>query len=141
MPHNLKSKITNSILCPFNVYCFSPNHLLRANSILKLITPFKKMDFFQFSFHGTFFCIRHILKRGPVFSQIQTDQFHNSFSTYNISAITTNHIDHSLRKILQLPGPFQIPCFPGFQNTNQTTPVIICCSSDSSLCSPHSQAR
>jgi hypothetical protein len=67
---------------------------------LEFIATVKKVNLLQFRSHSRFLLFRHISKRNAIFTQIQTEQLHDSFSSHDITPVMTNHIDYLLSKIL-----------------------------------------
>ena len=73
--------------------------------------------------HACFFFVCHILERSTVLTQIQSDELHDSFTTYDIAAVMANHVDYILREVLQFACLFDVTSFPASMMPTRLIPL------------------
>ena len=63
---------------------------------LKPITPLEETNLLEFFLHTCFLFIGHVLEGNTVRSEVETEQFHNALTTYDVTTEVTDNIDHCL---------------------------------------------
>ena len=83
---------------------------------------------------------RDVLERGAVGAKVQANKFHDALAANDVAAEVTDDVYNLLTVVLQSTCRLQIAAVPGLYDAHQILAVIVGGSSDSTLCSAHSQA-
>ena len=63
---------------------------------LKPITPLEETNLLEFFLHTCFLFIGHVLEGNTVRSEVETEQFHDALTAYDVTTEVTDNIDHCL---------------------------------------------
>ena len=62
----------------------------------KPITPLEETNLLEFFLHTCFLFIGHVLEGNTVRSEVETEQFHDALTAYDVTTEVTDNIDHCL---------------------------------------------
>ena len=63
---------------------------------LKPIAPLEETNLLEFFLHTCFLFIGHVLEGNTVWSEVETEQFHDALTAYDVTTEVTDNIDHCL---------------------------------------------